>query len=68
MNFVFGDVPLHGIRFQKPGGMQWTQWIARVIYTIKCSSFTTCSNRPLQKNAAFVILGSFLLLSTSEPG
>src|SRR6218665_333177 len=34
----------------------------------KCNSFMTSSRRHLQKNAAFIILLSFLLLSTSEPG
>src|SRR6218665_3857009 len=32
----------------------------------KCCSFMTSSRRLLQKNAAFMILLSFLLLSTSE--
>src|SRR6218665_32563 len=33
----------------------------------KCSSFMTSIRRLLQKNAAFMTLLSFLLLSTSEP-
>src|SRR6218665_1844962 len=58
-----------GFNFQVPGGICYRRsGFYNLSKRSKCCSFMTSSRRLLQKNAALMILLSFLLLSTSGPG